>query len=181
MWSPAEGEAETAVVASEVVIKLRGVKTVEAKVARLEKEIASYQERYDKALEAGKKAQAEAAEKRLSQRQEQLKAARESLQAFVIIAPKAGLFTSTVKPGQKIEAGAVVGMISGEPVRRATFKVPDSTEFSEGDDIDVAPKAEPKAAAGCKVSVVDDGSIEVACGGDLEPGPVVLPKVLVPQ
>ena len=171
----ADGEPEEPSVAKgEVLLKLRGVKGIERKVARLEKEATKLQDRADRLQASGKAAQIQAAEARAAKKGTELRDAKESMSAFLITSPKAGAFTPTVKPKDKVEAGVVVGMVAGLPVRTATFQIKDSSGFAVDAPANVAAKADPATVKSCTVTDVAEGSVTVDCGAELEAGPVIL-------
>lgn len=173
-----EGEAgaenSPTVEAGQPVIKLVGYDRLARQIEATEKKLAGYQDRLDRAQAAGNKAEMERSQDRVQKTQVALQELGSKLAALVVAAPKQGAFTTELKKGAKITAGAVVGKIAGEAVLSATFEVEDASTWTSGDELELANEAKPADKLTCKVLSAEGKAVVVECVGGFEPGVTVL-------
>jgi hypothetical protein len=171
----------TPVTETQVIVKLKGNKPLEAQVNAMSADIARQRalleaatKRFDTAHAAGNKAVEAAAQKEIAERHQLIDAKENALSAkradqdtYQVHAPKAGTFVPSAKPGAQVAADAVVGKVNREPIPVATFKFANTHSFAGNGSVEIAiHKGEQRLT--CTVADVQADSVKVVCPVDPE-------------
>lgn len=156
---------------SDVIVKLRGAKPLEAQVAALTKELEKRKQELDAAVQARDAAETDAAKERAAakvttlekvygERNEALTKKIDQLEPFLVRPPIEGKLTVTSKVGTQIPENTPVATVLSPPVPSATFKLPEGVGQEVG--VEVALNQGKKVLT-CTVAEFEPGSIRMTC------------------
>lgn len=182
----------TKVEADAEVARLNGGERYVKNIANVKLRLDHYRGKLEKATANQKKAEAagdangakrlqkdvKKAQAKVDEKLKRIAADEAKLAAFLIKAPAAGTFETSLKAGSRVEADAIVATIKGEPVLNAVFTLPDDKKLSKGEEVEVVSKTDDKKRLGCQVTAIDGKKATVECPTDEGLGPgadVVLP------